>query len=415
MIVFPQPESEDADLAELVQRFCEEFKPLESERLLVLVDQRTGAYFAECHVKASLLVQKATTDVPLDPDNSPEFRANRELVEDHDAFQNMKSDAAERRRFSNIVCEYIEGEDKPLKVIGGQHRFEAISEALQSDVDTEHGIKVYFELDNEQRLDVQVISNTNIAVSKDLLDRMYETLAGKELREWCQKCGLLDKGQDFSDKTKGGNPLTVREARTFIVNYYRGLDIGLEKFEAEDTTPRTVRSGVRDPKEWAEVKSKHPTWWEDKGLQKAGKAYAKLMRAQSDYFFDPKTKKYKGAADQRRKARNIALLSGWAFVAGALQGNDKRLKRHYDIPDTTNKDPLRSEVLAKGRHSTDPENYRGLGFRTDSKECGRFAELFWLQAEKGHGITSQVVDAAIKKYQAKQAILDAKASMAKIK
>jgi len=41
-------------------------------------------------------------------------------------------------------------------------------------------VKVYFGLDSDQRLDVQLISNTVIAVSADLYDRMQETVRGPE-------------------------------------------------------------------------------------------------------------------------------------------------------------------------------------------------------------------------------------------
>jgi hypothetical protein len=69
---------------------------------------------------------------------------------------------------------------------------------------------------------------------------------------------------------------------------------------------------------------------------------------------------------------------------------------------------LNAAALAKGRHKTDAENYRGLGYRTDAKERGRFVELFYLQAEKGEGITTKLIELAIKKYHAKQAVLDVK-------
>jgi len=48
--------------------------------------------------------------------------------------------------------------NSPIKVIDGQHRFEAIRFALENSVDVLHGVKVYFALDMPQRLDVQLIS-----------------------------------------------------------------------------------------------------------------------------------------------------------------------------------------------------------------------------------------------------------------
>ena len=74
----------------------------------------------------------------------------------------MKNDAVKRRSFSNLVLEYSTeyNEEYPLKVIGGQHRHEAIRLAAEPGIDEYHGVKVYFGLTPEQRYDVQLISNT---------------------------------------------------------------------------------------------------------------------------------------------------------------------------------------------------------------------------------------------------------------
>lgn len=404
------------DFAEDIESFVNLFEPLEKDNLTLLRDHRTQAVFIECHIPASKITKLGTTDVPLDADASADYRANRDVVADHAAFEQMRSDALEGRRFSNIVAEFVEGEDMPLKIIGGQHRFEAIKDAQEESVDIEHGVKVYFQLDNEQRLDVQIISNTNISVSKELLDRMYETLAGAELRDWCQSCGLLEKKQDFADKPGRGNPITVKEARSFICNYYLGKAVPSAEFASRDTTPQLVDAGKRDPKIWKDTKQKNPELWSDKKLRSAGKSFAALRTAQMDAFLDKTTGKYTGPADFRHKAKNLALLAGWAFVAGCLADNLTRLKRHYALAEKAkSKDPLRADLLANGRHSTDPANYRGLGYRSDPKERGRFAELFWLQADKGSGITKNAIELAIQEYEAKQANLRAKAMRAKLK
>lgn len=397
-----------------IEAFANLFEPLERFNLTILRDGRTQAIFTECHIPADKLIEYGTTDVPLDAEGSADYRANRDLVTDHASYEQMCTDAYEARRFSNIVAEYDAG-DNSLKIIGGQHRFKAIEEALAEGVSTEHGVKVYFQLDNEQRLDVQIISNTNISVSKELLDRMYETIAGAELREWAQECGLLEVDQDFADKPGRTNPLTVKECRTFIVNYFLGSSIKDTEFENVDTTPQLVESGKREPKLWAEVKRKNPDLWSDEGLKSAGAAFAKLRTNQLRAFYDVKTKKYKGAPDARHKAKNLALLAGWAFVSGCLKDNKTRLARHFSLAESgKTKDPLRAEILASGRHATDPANYRGLGMRTDAKERGRFAELFWLQAEKGQGISKPTVDLAIQTYEAKQATLRTKAMREKL-
>ena len=408
-VAFCENDIDPDEFAEDIANFVSLFSPLEKGNLTLLRDHRTKAVFIECHILASKITDFGTTDVPLDTEASAEYRANRDLVADHAAFEQMRNDAMEGRRFSNIVAEFIDGDDHPLKIIGGQHRYMAIQEARQENVDIEHGVKVYFQLDNEQRLDVQIISNTNISVSKELLDRMYETLAGAELRDWCQKCGLLEEGQDFADKPGRSNPITVKEARSFICNFYLGLAVNPTEFASRDTTPQLVEAGKRDPKIWRDTKQNNPGLWKDKKLQAAGKAFASLRTAQMEAFFDKKTSRYFGPADFRHKAKNLALLAGWAFIAGCLSGNPARLKRHYALAEKgKSKDPLRADLLANGRHSTDPANYRGLGYRSDPKERGRFAELFWIQAEKGMGITKNTIELAIQEYEAKQANLRAK-------
>jgi hypothetical protein len=396
------------EVTSLIEDFGAECQPLENNHLLVLRDLRTGAIFVECHILASKLIELGTIDVPLDPDEQPDYRANREIVEDHVAFEQMKEDALSRRTFSNIVCECNRAFDSthPIKIIGGQHRFTAARDALQKGVDVHHGLKIYFALDTEQRLDVQLISNTNIAVSTDLFDRMQETLAGPELRNWCQAVGLLEAGQDFADKRARTSPLTVRAARTFILNYYRGAEVDPTKFDQSETTPIICRSGVAD-NDWDTLKKAKPNLWNDPKLKAAGIEYAALIAAQRASFKPGTGKKAKASnIDSAEKALNSAVFSAWAFISGVLSNNSVRLIRHYALKDQTGRDPLNAAALAKGRHKSDADNYRGLGYRTDAKERSRLVELFFLQAEKGGGITAQTVDLAIKKFHAKEATLE---------
>lgn len=394
------------DITSIVNDFISTFAPVERDAIYLLADVRTNARYCECHVRASKLIALSTIDFPLDPDEQADYRANRELVEDAVAYQAMRDDAKQRRSFSNIVAEFTKNfePDRPLKIIGGQHRYMAIKEALEQGIDEPHGIKVYFELTPDQRLDVQLISNTNIASSTDLFDRMSETLAGPQLRQWCQEVGLLEPGKDFSDKRQRGRPITVKAARTFIVNYYKGLAIKTDQFDKADTTPVICKSGVPDS-DWEQVKADHSSWWTDSELKKAGKEFALLAQAQRDAHSTPKGKAAP-SIDFAEKASNFAVLSAWAYVAGILAANPKRLDRHYALKDQKSHDPLNAGVLAEGRHKTDASNYRGLGYRTDAKERGRFVELFYLQAEKGSGIDKAMVDIAIKTYHAKRAILE---------
>ena len=399
-------EDEKTAVIEMVNDFSIESELLERPHLLLLRDIRTGARYLECHIYANRLIKLGTVDVPLDPEEQSEYRANREIVEDHVAFEQMKEDALKRRTFSNIVCEFSRASDPdhPLKIVGGQHRFTAIQESLTHGIDELHGIKVYFDLDSEQRIDVQLISNTNIAVSTDLFDRMQETLSGPQLRDWCQKVGLLGEGVDFADKRARTSPITVRAARTFIVNYFRGREVVAEKFDISETTPVICRSGIADT-EWQSLKLKQPKLWIDAGLIKAGEAFAGLVAAQRKAF-TPELAAKKSNIDFAEKSLNYAVLSAWSFTAGVLNSNVVRLTRHYGLKDISGKDPLNAIVLARGRHKTDSDGYRGLGYRTDAKERGRMTELFFLQAEKGDGISGPLVDVAIKKFHAKEAQLE---------
>ena len=261
--VFPDDLSSQVAVPEdLVREFVNTFEPTESADVLHLfIDARTLALYSECHIQADKLVSLSTTDVPLDPEDQPDYRANRDIVADHTAFFAMKEDAKQRRGFSNIVTEFTTEFDEPhpLKIIGGQHRFEAIKEALATGINEVHGIKVYFGLTPEQRLDAQLISNTIIAVPTDLYDRMQETMRGPELRDWCQRVGLLAKNQDFADKRQRGAQITVSAARTFILNYYRGEEAASGEFDKTDTSPKIRKSGGID-NDWEQLRTNKKIW-----------------------------------------------------------------------------------------------------------------------------------------------------------
>jgi hypothetical protein len=397
------------DVDQIVADFIDQCEPVERDSIMVFVDARTKAQYCECHLRAKKIKELGTVDVPIDPNEQPEYRANREMVEDHSAFEKMKEDAKGGRTFSNIVAEFTTAFDAvhPLKIIGGQHRFTAMAEALDVGVDELHGLKVYFDLTSDQRLDVQLISNTNIATSTDLIDRMHETLAGPQLRQWCQKTGLLLTDEDFADKRKRGEAITVRAARTFILNYSLGRAVDLKAFDKTDTTPIVCKTGEADSR-WEDLRKSNSKIWEDKKLEEAGKEFARLVDAQRNAF-----QAKKGASvDFAEKALNVAVMAAWAFVAGMLHANDTRRKRHFDLANAKGRDPLNAAALAKGRHKTDPENYRGLGYRTDPKERGRFVELFHVQAEGGDGITTSNINLAIMKYHAKQAVLEVERAVA---
>ena len=376
--------------------------PLENGQALnVFTDFRTKARYCECHVRASIISSLGTTDTPLDPDDQADYRANRDIVENAPAYARMKSDAKNRRSFTGIVVEFKPEDESPLQVIGGQHRFSAIELALEDGVDELHSLKIYLGLTTNQRFDAQLISNTVIAISGDLLDRMHETRSGPQLRDWCQNVGLLPKDTDFADQRSRKGPITVQAARSFMLAFFKGKGVDTKDFESTETTPELLKSGA-DPTEWEDFKASHPKIWDDEGLIEAGKKYAELIKAQRDFY---KTKK--GIPiDFPEKAGNLAVMTAWAFTAGMLQKNKIRLKYHYALATIKGKDPLNAPTLANAKHKSDKESYRGLGYRTDAKERGRLVEVFSLQAEIGDSIRPATIDLGMKKFHAKQANLE---------
>ena len=389
----------------IVQQFETQFQPHESGALVLLTDKMTGAQYCECHIQASKLVSLSTINAPLDL-TQPGYKANRQLLTSAPEFLRMKDDALKGRTFSNIVAEYAPGTNHSLRIIGGQHRIEAIRYAADNGVDQLQGVKVYFGLDMQQRIDVQEISNTNLDISGAWLDRLKETYRGSSLRDWCQATGLLEKDQDFSDKT-GRGKFSVHLARTFIANFYLGKKIDTKDFDKVETTPLLYRAG-KDEKAWEEFLSENPDIYKDEELKKSGKEFAKLVSAQRKTF-----EGQKGVADSSEKAMNAAVLSAWAFAAGLYQKNPKRLKHHFDLATVTATDPLNATALAKGRHGTDPDNYRGLGYRTDARERAQMVELFNILAENGSKINASNVKAAIAYYFGKKNLLAGKAALAK--
>jgi hypothetical protein len=201
-------------------------------------------------------------------------------------------------------------------------------------------------------------------------------------------------------------------ARTFITNYFLGTGFDTITFGNRSTTPMLYKSGAGD-EEWERTKCGHPDLWQDAVLMTAGKEFAALVKAQRDAF-SPVKGSAKSPADYPEKALNLAIIGAWAFIAGVLQKNSERLKKHFDLKNCSAHDPLNAAALATGKHEpTDPDNYRGLGSRTDPQERGRFAELFFMQAEEGKGINKRWVDSAIKQYHAKQSQLAAESARAK--
>src|SRR5258706_12440944 len=78
-----------ANFFEEINAFLSDFSILEkinATDLFVFKDFKNDGLFTECHLSAEQLALKGTTDSSLDPQNQPEYRANREVVTDDPAF-----------------------------------------------------------------------------------------------------------------------------------------------------------------------------------------------------------------------------------------------------------------------------------------------------------------------------------------
>ncbi len=385
-----------------IERFFEEIETLEkliNKPIILLEDKRISAFYAECHVSAETLVNNMDLNPSIDPDNQEEFRSNRTFEEENSDYITMVEDAKKGRQFSDIVMEYnpskkYKNPDKPLKVFGGQHRCHAIQEAVRSKVNLYHGIRVYFNLNIEQRGNIAIVSNRNIHVSEDLLDRMNEQslVPPNKLRDFCYKIGLLDdnKKEDFSSK-RSQNIITVGLLRTFVINFYRGKNYSGNE-DNDSLVPILAETGGDD----IEYKKIYETYdFPNEGeLVQAGKAFVKLHKKQME----------KGEGKAKMLALTLSITSSWSHASGLLQKDQVRLSKMYNLPELSDtKDPLKADILANAKGDDDPESYRGLITRYGAKERGRLLQLFLIYSKSLKGnITRDMVKLAIEDHQAKE-------------
>ena len=402
----------DETIVEKANAFLEAFNPFEKKNGVPLVlhfDAKSQAYYFVCHLDKDTLISNADLDAGLDADDEDEiYKLNRDVTEDKAAFFAMKEDAGKGRSFEDLVVEFDStyNAKKPLKIYGGQHRIRALEESGAKDV--VHGTRVYFGLSRDQKVEIAIINNTSIAVPNDLLDRMREQLLGTELRDWCQKVGLLASGEDFADRKSPDVP-TVRIARTLIVNYFKGLGAKNDDFHQ----PVVCRSGGTD-EEYNDLRKNIN--WNDAGLIRMGKEFARLHQLQRERVLKRKTDNY---AEYARKALSITVVASWAYASGFFQQNGDFLKHHYALPDSVGEpdDPLNAKALSHARlKGVDPDTYRGLGTRIGPKELGRMLEVFLVHAAKASvkRINKELANAAIQSYEAKKATYEANKVLGKI-
>jgi len=393
----------------------------ENRRLLLLKDGVSKAYYVECHIPAGALAARLDFDTVLepgttdDPDADEPYRFNRAINASSEVYKSLVRDARGGRPFADIMVEWntTYGAEKPLKVLGGQHRGAAIQAAVADGLETDrlHGVRVYFRLSAEQRVELVEIANSNIAIPNPLLDRIAEHQLGGQSRAWCQRVGLLDPQQDFTDRLSSENRMTVQVLRAFVTNYVRGTqltgDSGAEFFSAI-TIPGT---GHYEPdRDYQAAIRAFPTIWADPEFEEAGRQYARLHRMQVSASETAQGELRK--VSFRYKAMQPAVAAGWAFVAGALRTHADRLQTLFHLPDYYDKrssqDPLNAIQLSRAKDANDP-NYRGLGTRQNQGEAQKLAELFNLIADPAYPshVTLDLIKAAIASYYKKKSAYDA--------
>jgi hypothetical protein len=385
-IIFDKNAVKNAEVENTVKEFLDKVDTLEKlEGLPVTVfqDGVKKSYYIRCAISGKTMNSAISLDARLTPESGEAFRDNREILETHNTFLRMKADAEKEREFNDIIVEYITSyiPGKPLKVWGGQHRSRAIMDAYQSKkVSRYHGFRVYVNLTKEQRTELALISNTSMSVSNDLFDRqLEETFMGPNLRKWCTKVGLLKEGEDFPDVGAHAEKITTQGARSFLVNYFKGLETGKQipdtELDRNVYEPYLCQTGISLDEEYRTLTEKMgDKLWSDKGLIEAAKAFAKLHKTQ----YTAIKKSSINFKNFRMKAMVASVLTSWSFVAGLLQSHPERLQLHLAVPEPPKgqPDPLNAKEMSEFRYYQDIETYRGLGTRSIMKDRQRMAQVF---------------------------------------
>jgi hypothetical protein len=402
-ITFDKHANRNNEVGETVSGFLNQVKTLETHLevpVVIFQDGVSKAYYIKCSITASGVAQLIDLDAKLDLDSAENFRSNRELLLQNRTFLKMKEDAQKGREFNDIIVEYNTSytPDKPLKVWGGQHRSRSLSEAEASS-ERYHGFRIYFDLTKQQRTDLALVSNTNISVSNDTFDRLIEeTVFGDSLRKWCQAVGFLKESEDFPDVGSKSEKITVKKARSFVVNFYigkrQGKSIQTSDLDKRVYEPYLVETGVSTDPKYQEIMEKEDVL-KDEDLLKAGKQFLILNNAQYKAI---EKGSVRNARSYRNKAMIESVLCGWSYVAGLLQSHPERLKNHYHVPKTNNKipDPLNAEEMSKYKHDSDAATYRGLGTRAAMKDRQRIAQVFLAKSlEKDCTLDRKLLEKAV--------------------
>ena len=159
LLVIPNVLIPDKTIISKVCEFINAFDTYEESNgvpLSLLQDLKSGAYYCVCHLQGKDIALKADTEAVLDPQESEDYKLNRQLYTDTYAYKLMESDAKKGRSFEDIVMEYDNSyrPEKPLKIYGGQHRAVAIRESYKDKINSFHGVRIYYGLTTEQRFEI---------------------------------------------------------------------------------------------------------------------------------------------------------------------------------------------------------------------------------------------------------------------
>ena len=160
-LIIPHSLKPSSKVKKLIQEFLRNFPTYEFENdcdLVLYFDRKSSAYYLLCHIKSEKLVKYTDLEATLELNNEEDviYKLNREITEDQGAYILMEDDAKEGRSFEDMVIEYDKSYHplKPLKVYGGQHRIRAITNAQKESNTIFHGIRVYFDLDRNQKVEI---------------------------------------------------------------------------------------------------------------------------------------------------------------------------------------------------------------------------------------------------------------------
>lgn len=148
-ILFDDKAQENETVINDVKAFLDEVKPLEIAKkspVIIYQDGKSGGYYVKCGILAEVVCSLLDINAKLDPTDKDSFRANRELLLEHNTYIRMVSDAKAGREFNDIIVEYTKKytPGKPLKIWGGQHRVKAIQAAYQeTQISRYHGFRIF--------------------------------------------------------------------------------------------------------------------------------------------------------------------------------------------------------------------------------------------------------------------------------